>query len=173
MNAKVILSLMLALVAMSVSSVLVRICGFDVARVEVAAILVVYACYGLDNMRAAILCFCGGWLFDLMTGAPTGLYPFVAMLTFVICRVVIVLVDVRGAVSFALLCGVMDAFHQLLAWGIIDFFAGRTGPHPSRAALAAIPGTMLLTALCAAAMWPAFKRMDLAFDREESSSLVR
>jgi hypothetical protein len=172
-NAKLLLALMAGLFAMAVGSVLVHVCAFASARIEVAAVLVVWACLSLDTTRAAVASWAAGYLFDLMTGAPTGLYALVAVLTFVVCRVVVVIVDVRGTVGFAALCAFIDALHQLIAYGLMGFFAGRTGPQPASTSLYALPATAALTGLCAAALHPLFHRLDLAFDREESSSLLR
>lgn len=170
---KLPLALGLGLLAMAASGVLVRVFGFSNARIEIAAVLVVYACTALDTTRAAICSFAAGYLFDLMSGAPTGLYAFVAMLTFIACRVAVVMVDVAGPLSFGLLCAFIDAIHQLLAYGLLSFFAGRTAPHPASAALYALPATCLLTGLAAAVLFPAFQRLDEAFDRPDSSGLVR
>ncbi|MBS2027221.1 MAG: hypothetical protein JST54_04880 [Deltaproteobacteria bacterium] len=173
MNAKLVLALAMGLAAMAVASVIVHAFGLPSARIEIAAILVVWACLSLDTTRAAMCSYAAGYLFDVMGGAPTGLYAFVAMLTFVVCRVVVVVVDVRGPVGFAALCFFIDSIHQLIAHGLIAFFAGRTGPQPAHAALVALPATALFTALAAAAMHPLFQRLDRAFDREESSALLR
>ena len=172
MNRKLFLALLLGLCAMAVSGALVHVLGLSQARIEVAVALVVYACLSFDTPRAALCSYAAGYLFDLMTGAPTGLYAFVAMLTFVVCRVVVVMADVRGVAGFAVLTLFIDAVHQLLAYGLIDFFAGRTGPHAGPAALYALPATAALTALAAAALYPAFHQLDLAFDRDEASSLI-
>lgn len=173
MNAKLAGALGLGLFAMAASGALLHVFGFAQARIEIAAVLVVYACLSLDTTHAALCSWAAGYLFDLMTGAPTGLYAFVAMLTFVVCRVVVVVVDVRGVVAFSALTFLIDAIHQLLAYGLIDFFAGRTGPHAAHAALVTLPATCLLTALAAAALYPAFERLDHRFDRDESSTLLR
>lgn len=173
MNAKLVLALLLGTLAMAVSAALVHLCGLHAARIEVVSVLVVWACLSLDTTRAALCSYAAGYLFDLMTGAPTGLFAFVAMLTFVVTRVVVVIVDVRGVVGFAILCAGIDGVHQLLAHGLIAFFAGRSGPQPSHAALYALPATALLTGLCAAALHPLLHRLDARFDREESSSLLR
>lgn len=173
MTAKLVLGLLLGTLAMAVSSTALHLFGLQAARIEVVSVLVVWACISLDTTRAALCSYAAGYLFDLMTGAPTGLYAFVAMLTFVVSRVVVVMVDVRGPVGFAVLCAGIDAVHQLIAHGLIAFFAGRTGPQASPAALYALPATALLTGLCAAALHPFFHKLDLRFDREESSSLLR
>lgn len=173
MTAKTILALLLGTLAMAVSAVVVRLCGFSNARVEIAAILVVYACLSLDTLRAAFTSFAAGYLFDLLSGAPTGLYAFVAMLTFIVCRVVVVMVDVRGPASFGALCFFIDASFGLIAYGLLVFFAGRTAPHPAQAALYAVPASALCTGVAAAILWPLFHRIDLAFDREESRGLLR
>jgi rod shape-determining protein MreD len=170
---KLPLALGLGLLAMAVSGVLLRVFGFSNARIEIAAVLVVYACTALDTTRAAICSFAAGYLFDLMSGAPTGLYAFVAMLTFIVCRVAVVMVDVSGPVSFGLLCAFIDGIHQLLAYGLLTFFAGRSAPHPSSAALFALPATCVLTGIAAAVLHPLFNRLDLAFDRPDTSGLVR
>jgi hypothetical protein len=172
-NAKLGLALVVGLAAMAVSSSLVQVLALSQARIEISAVLVVYACLSLDTPRAALCSYAAGYLFDLMTGAPTGLYVFVAMLTFVVCRVVVVVVEVRGVLAFTALAAFIDTVHQLLAYGLIDFFAGRQGPHAAHAALLALPATAALTGLAAAALYPAFNRLDLEFDRDESSTLLR
>ena len=169
MTAKLVLGVVVSLFAMAVASVVVHVLGLGKARIEVVAVVVVWACLSLDTTRAAFCSFAAGYLFDLMSGSPTGLYPLVAMLTFAVCRVAVAMVDVSHPAGFAVLCGVIDCVHQLLAWGLIALFV-QAGAH---SILAAIPATASLTALGGLALYPIFHRLDLAFDREESSVIYR
>jgi hypothetical protein len=164
------LSLALSLVAMAAASVVTHRTGLVDAHIEVVAAFIAYFCMSLDTLPAAVGSFSVGWFFDVMTGYPTGLYPLVAMLTFVVCRVVVAMVDVRSAASFGLLVVLTDAFHQLFAAAVVDLFSGRANP-PTQPMLAAIPLTALLTGLSAVILFPAFHRLDLSFGREESSLL--
>jgi rod shape-determining protein MreD len=167
---KGLLALLMGLAGMAVSSVLAHRLGLEVTRIELDAVLVVYACISLTTMQAALCSFAAGYLFDLMSGNPTGLYAFVAMLTFMLCRIVIGLVDVRGGFGFAALCAFIDAAHQLLAYATLSTFSSRSGG-PAHSALLAVVPTALLTGLVGLLLYPLFHKLDLAFDREESSLL--
>jgi rod shape-determining protein MreD len=167
---KSVLSLGLGLLAMTLARVATHQLGLEQARFEIPAVLVVYACLSLNTLQAALVSFASGYLFDLASGHPTGLYAFVAMLTFMVARVVVVLVDVRGPVGFAALSAFIGVVHQLLAHGTLLLFTGASGGRVP-AAMWSIPPSALLTGLAGLLMYPVLNRIDLAFDREESSVL--
>jgi rod shape-determining protein MreD len=69
-------------------------------------------------LEGAAASYAVGYLLDLMTGRPTGLYTLLAVVTFLLGRIAAGLVDVRSGRSFALFAMAADATHGVLAWGI-------------------------------------------------------
>ena len=167
---KAVLATLMGLVSLSLASVLAHRLGPGGLRLEVTPVLVAYACLALNTPQAAAVSFAAGYLTDLMTGVPTGLYALAAMLTFVVCRVAAALVDTRGRWGFGALAAAMDVVHQLLAFGLLSLFAGRSGG-PALGSLSVVLPTAALTGAYALLLWPLFHRLDLAFDREEPGLL--
>ncbi len=56
-----------------------------------------------------------GYLLDLMSGQPTGLFTFLAVFTFLVGKLVASLVEVRGRAAFVLFAMGADMGHGVLA----------------------------------------------------------
>ena len=90
----------LALLLLSIESVLVKTFGFEVTRIDVGLALVVFAALRLSTVEGAFSAFAVGYVLDVFTGRPTGLYPALAMLVFLLVRAASLLVDGRSRVSY-------------------------------------------------------------------------
>jgi rod shape-determining protein MreD len=105
----------LALLLLSVESVVVKFLGFEVARIDVGLALVVWVALRSTALEGAFSAFAVGYLLDVFTGRPTGLYPFLAVLTFLLVRAAGQLVDGRSRGGYVLLVAAATFGHALLA----------------------------------------------------------
>lgn len=148
----------LALVLLAVESVLVKHLGLEVTRVDVGLALVVYAALRATPLEGALTAFSVGYLLDVFSGRPTGLYPFLGVLTFLAVRAAGVVVDGRSRGIYALLGAAASLGHSLLA----VFFSWLTSPSGSAGAwsLWGLPVQMVLTAGAGLALWPVLLRLE-------------
>lgn len=147
----------LALLLLSLESVLVKSFGFEVTRIDVGLALVVYAGLRCTTVEGAFSAFSVGYLLDVFTGRPTGLYPALAMLVFLAVRGVGQLVDGRSRGSYALFVAVATAGHALLAV-FFSWLTSATGGHVL--SLSGVPLQVLLTTVAGAAMWPLLRKIE-------------
>ncbi len=163
------LTVALALLLLVVESVLVKYAGWEVTRIDVTVVLVVFLALRANLVEGAFASFVVGYLLDVMSGRPTMLYVFLAVLTFLLARMAASLVDVRTLPSFLLLVGAADAGHSLLA----VFFTWMTSKEGFVAtqSLLVLVLQALLTAAAAALLWPLLRRIDPGTDRPEAGAL--
>ena len=149
---------LLALLLLSVESVLVKTFGFEVTRIDVGLALVVYAALRCTTIEGACSAFSVGYLLDVFTGRPTGLYPALAVLVFLLARGAGVVVDTRSRGPYALLVAIATLGHALLA----VFFSWLTSAAGSGHvfSLSGVPLQTLLTTLAGLAMWPLLKTIE-------------
>lgn len=160
---------LLALLLLSVESVLVKSFGFDVTRIDVGMALVVYAALRCTTIEGAFCAFSVGYLLDVFTGRPTGLYPALAVLVFLLVRGAGVVVDTRSRGPYALFIAVATVGHALLA----VFFSWLTSAGSSQVfSLSGVPLQVLLTTLAGVAMWPLLKKIEPG-ERPEPGLLLR
>lgn len=159
---KFIFTLLLALVMLSLESVLVKQLGLAISRIDVTVVLVAFLALKASTLEGSFSSFSVGYLLDLMSGQPTGLYTFLAVFTFLISRLVLSFVDVRSAPSFILFAVGADILHGLLA----AFFTWLTAKGGSAAAmLPGLPLQVVLTGLCAWLLYPLLRKMEATSER--------
>ncbi|MBU8898255.1 hypothetical protein DRW03_00955 [Corallococcus sp. H22C18031201] len=160
---KFLVTVGIALALLTLESVLVQQAGLVLGRVDVTVVLVAFLALRASLVEGALSAFAVGYLLDLMSGQPTGLFTFLAVLTFLAGRLVSTFVDVRGAVSFALFAMGADLGHGLLSafftW--LTLKDGITAP-----LLSGMPLQVALTGLAALGLYPLFKRFETAQDRQ-------
>lgn len=149
----------LALALLSVEAVLVKTFALDVVRVDVGVALVVYMALRGATTEGALTAFSVGYLLDVFTGRPTGLYPFLAVLTFLLARATGQLVDGRSRFSYALFTAAATAGHALLAL-FFTWLTARTGGEHQLRSLTGLPIQVLLSAAVAVALWPLLRRIE-------------
>jgi rod shape-determining protein MreD len=147
----------LALLLLSVEEVLVKTFSFEVTRIDVGLAIVVYVATRGTTIEGALSAFSVGYLLDVFTSKPTGLYPFLAVLTFVLVRLVAQVVDGRSRASYGLLVAGATAGHAVLAM----FFTWLTSSDevPMRS-LAGVPLQTFLTTAAGVALWPLFRKIE-------------
>ncbi len=147
----------LALLLLSVEAVLVRTFGFEVTRIDVGLALVVYAALRCTTIEGAFSAFSVGYLLDVFTGRPTGLYPALAVLVFLFVRAGGLVVDTRSRGPFALFVAAATVGHALLA----VFFSWLTSTAGGQVlSLSGVPLQVILTTLAGLAMWPLLRKIE-------------
>jgi hypothetical protein len=167
---KFLVTTALALVLLSVEAVLVRSFGFEVTHIDVTLVLVVFLGLRASTLEGAFSSFAVGYLLDVFTGRPMGLFPFLAVLTFLLIRVAAAYVDARSRVLFVLLVAAATFGHGVLAtllWRLVSRAEGG-----ALASMWGLPGQVLLTALAAMLLWPLLRRLDPGQERPQAGVLL-
>ncbi|ATB27149.1 hypothetical protein [Melittangium boletus] len=167
---KFLVTVGLALLLLTLESVLVQQLGLAISRIDVTVVLVAFLALRASMLEGAISSFAVGYLLDLMSGQPTGLFTFLAVFIFLLGKLVARLTDVRGRATFVLFAMGGDLTHGALA----SFFTWLTTKDGSASAL--LPGLPLqvtLTGLAAALLYPLLRRFEVSQDRTSSAGLLR
>lgn len=165
---RVLVTLLLALLLLTVESVIVRYAGFAVTRIDVTVVLLIFLALRAPTLEGAAASFGVGYLLDLMSGRPTGLYTFLGVLTFLVGRVMSGVMDVRSPAMLALFSMAASAGHALLAT-MLSWMVTREN---SAAPLYAIPVQVLLTGVAAVVLSPLLKKLEWS-DQRAKPSLLR
>jgi len=168
---KLVLCVLLALAMLTLESVLVKYLGMSITRIDVTVALVVFLALKFSMLEGAVASFCVGYLLDAMSGKPTGLYAFLAVLTFVLARVAASLVDGRSRFRFALFVMAADLGHGLLA-ALLTWLVAKDGSAPMASA-SSLPLQMVLTGIAAVFLFPLFQKLDPSRDRQSSLGMLR
>ena len=168
---KFLVTLGLALLLLTLESVVVQQLGLAISRIDVTVVLVAFLAVRANTREGAISAFSVGYLLDLMSGQPTGLFTFLAVLTFLVGKLVVSLVEVRGRVAFVLFAMGADVGHGLLA----SFFTWMTTKDGGSASalLPGLPLQVTLTGVAAALLYPLLRRFEASQDRTSSAGLLR
>jgi hypothetical protein len=167
---KFLVTIGLALLLLTLESVVVQQLGLAISRIDVTVVLVAFLALRASTLEGSITSFSVGYLLDLMSGQPTGLFTFLAVFTFLVGKLVVSLVEVRGRVAFVLFAMGADVGHGMLA----GFFTWLTTKEGS--ALGVLPGLplqVMLTGVAAAFLYPLLRRFEVSQDRNSSAGLLR
>jgi rod shape-determining protein MreD len=167
---KYLVTVGIALVLLVFESVLVKYIGFSVTRVDVTVALIVFLALRANTLEGALSSFSIGYLLDVLSGHPTGLYTFLAVLVFLFAKLAASLVDVRSVFSFVLFTAAADFGHGLLAV-FFTWMTSKEGSVPT-ATLSGLPLQIALTAAAAVLMWPLLRKIVPANDRPEVGALL-
>ena len=159
----------LALVLLTLEAVVVQRAGLVLSRIDVTVVLLVFLAMRATLMEGAVSAFAVGYLLDMMSGKPTGLFTFLGVFTFLMCRLVYSLVEVRGRIAFALFTMGADVGHGLLA----AFFGWLTVKDGSATAvLPGLPLQVALTGAAAVALFPLLRRFEVRQERSQVGGLL-
>ncbi|MFY2563752.1 hypothetical protein ACN469_39550 [Corallococcus terminator] len=159
---KFLVTVGIALALLTLESVVVKQAGLVLGRIDVTVVLVAFLALRATLLEGAFSAFAVGYLLDLMSGQPTGLFTFLAVFTFLVGRLVSTFVDVRGGLSFALFAMGADVGHGLLATFFTWLTVKDSGTGP---VLAGLPVQVALTGAAALALFPLLRRFEAAQDR--------
>lgn len=159
----------LALVLLSIEAVLVRTFGFEVTRIDVTVALIVFMAVRSRTIEGAVASFAIGYLVDVFTGRPSGLFPALGVLVFLLARAAAQLLDGKSRLGFALFSAAATVGHSLAAfllmWLTSKSADGRV------LSLTAVPAQALLTAVAAALLYPLLAKIEPG-ERVERGGLV-
>jgi hypothetical protein len=164
---KFLVTLLLALVLLTFEMVFVQALGLSITRIDVTVVLIAFLSLRATTTEGAISSFAVGYLLDLMSGQPTGLYTFLGVLVFLGGRLVGSVIEVRSRGRFALFAMGADVTHVLLA-SFFTWLTTREGGMLS--ALTSLPLQVGLTGLAALLLHPLLKRLE-AGDRAPAGLL--
>lgn len=159
----------LALVLLALESVVVKYLGLSLARIDVTVAIVAFLSVRAGLLEGASGAFAVGYLLDLMSGRPTGLYTFLAVLTFLLGRAARSFLEVRGPAGFALFAAGMDAVHGLLALLVTSLTSKSWGV--AVLSPAGLPLEVLLTGVSAFCLYPLLQRFVPVAERPEPGLL--
>ncbi|MCU0699746.1 MAG: hypothetical protein MUC96_24830 [Myxococcaceae bacterium] len=156
---------LLALVLLSFESVLVRSIGFEVTRIDVTLALVVFIAVRGATIEGSLTAFAIGYLLDVFTGRPSGLFPALAVLVFLLARGAAQILDGKSRLGFVLFSAGASAGHSLLAF-LLTWLTSKSA-EGRVLSLAGMPGQVLLTAAVAWLLFPLLVRIEPG-ERSES-----
>lgn len=167
---KFLVTLAIALGLLTLESVVVQQLGLAISRIDVTVVLVAFLALRANTLEGAVSSFAVGYLLDLMSGQPTGLYTFLAVFTFLVGKLVVSLTDVRSRAAFVLFAMGADVGHGVLA----SFFTWLTTKDVAAwSLLPALPLQVTLTGVTAAFLYPLLRRFEASQDRSSSTGLLR
>ena len=166
---KLVSYLLASLLLLSMEVALLRPLGLSVARPDVGVAAVLFLALRSHGLEGAMGAAAVGYFVDVLSGQPSGLYVFAAVLTFLVSRLIAPFVEAKSAVAFAALAAPVDALHNLTVWGLS--LVG-TAPGADRGAmLRAVPLSALLTALAAPLVWLTLRRLEGMFEKPDTGLL--
>jgi hypothetical protein len=168
---KFLVTMGLALLLLTLESVVVQQLGLAISRIDVTVVLVAFLAVRANTLEGAISAFSVGYLLDLMSGQPTGLFTFLAVFTFLVGKLVVSLVEVRGRAAFVLFAMGADVGHGMLA-GFFTWLTTKEGS-VSAAMLSGLPLQVTLTGVAAIFLYPLLRRFEASQDRTSSAGLLR
>lgn len=166
---KVLLISLASLALVALECALLRPLGLSVARIDVHVAVVLFLALRCQTLEGAFGAFAVGYFFDVLSGQPSGLYVFTAVLTFLIARLVSPFVDVRSIKGFVPLSAAIDLLHNLAALSLASLGASEVSRAP---AFAAIWPTAGLTALAALLVWPLLRSIESLFKKPDRGLLL-
>lgn len=147
-----------ALLMLSVESVVAKSLGLEATRIDVGLALVVWVGVRSPLVEGAVSAFAMGYLLDVFTGRPTGLFTFLAVLVFLLVRLAAIVIDGRTRASYGLLVGAVTVVHALLALAFTMLTASGTEGHVL--SLQGVPLQVLLTVVAGQVLWKLLLRLE-------------
>jgi rod shape-determining protein MreD len=166
---KLLTTVLLALLLLTVESVLVKYLGFAVARIDVTVVLIAFLALRASLVEGAIAAFAVGYLLDLMSGQPTGLYTFLGVLLFLLGRLSDTWFSVRSAGAFVLFSMAADVAHGVLS-RFFSWMVSKGAPAFS-SQMGSLLGQVMLTGAAALVLYPLLNRLESDADRSRTSML--
>ncbi len=164
---RTVLLVALALLLLALESVVVMELSLTLTRFDVSMVLVVFLALKAPRVQGALGAFAIGYLLDVLSGHPTMLYPFLAVLTLLLVRAAAVVVDAQSRAFFAVTVAAAAAGHGLLAFG----FTSITALSGQAVSLRGLPLQTVLSALAGFLLWPLLKQLDFGQDRVDPGAL--
>lgn len=164
---KTIFFVLIALLLLSIESVIVMELGLTLTRFDVTVGLVVFLALRASKVEAALGSFSIGYLLDVMSGHPTMLYPFLSVLTVLLVKMAAQVIDTQSRAFFAVTVAAAAAGQGMLAFG----FSSITSLSGQAVSLRGLPVQTVLAAGVAFLIWPLLNKFDFGQQRPEPGVL--
>ncbi len=148
----------LALVLLSIEAVLVKTFGFEVTRIDVTIAIIVFMAVRSKTIEGSLTAFAIGYLLDVFTGRPSGLYPALAVLVFLLARAAAQLLDGKSRLGYALFAAGATVGHSLVAFLLMWLTSKNADGRVL--SLTAVPLQALLTGVTAALLFPLLAKIE-------------
>lgn len=148
----------LALVLLSIEAVLVKTFGFEVTRIDVTIAIIVFMAVRSKTIEGSLTSFAIGYLLDVFTGRPSGLYPALAVLVFLLARAAAQLLDGKSRLGYALFAAGATVGHSLVAFLLMWLTSKNADGRVL--SLTAVPLQALLTGVTAALLYPLLSKIE-------------
>lgn len=148
----------LALVLLSIEAVLVKTFGFEVTRIDVTIAIIVFMAVRSKTIEGSLTAFAIGYLLDVFTGRPSGLYPALAVLVFLLSRAAAQLLDGKSRLGYALFAAGATVGHSLVAFLLMWLTSKNADGRVL--SLTAVPLQALLTGVTAALLFPLLSKIE-------------
>ena len=148
----------LALVLLSIEAVLVKTFGFEVTRIDVTIAIIVFMAVRSKTIEGSLTAFAIGYLLDVFTGRPSGLYPALAVLVFLLARAAAQLLDGKSRLGYALFAAGATVGHSLAAFLLMWLTSKNADGRVL--SLTAVPLQALLTGVTAALLFPLLSKIE-------------
>ncbi len=148
----------LALVLLSIEAVLVKTFGFEVTRIDVTIAIIVFMAVRSKTIEGSLTSFAIGYLLDVFTGRPSGLYPALAVLVFLLARAAAQLLDGKSRLGYALFAAGATVGHSLVAFLLMWLTSKNADGRVL--SLTAVPLQALLTGVTAALLFPLLSKIE-------------
>lgn len=166
---KLLVTAILAAVLLTLESVVVKYLGLSVVRIDVTVALVAFLALRAGLTEGALASFVTGYLLDMMSGRPTGLYTFLGVLTFLLARLADSFVEVRRPLGFAVFAMGAEFGHGLLAAGM-SWLISKDG-RVFTASLEGLHWSVLWTGVAGLVLFPLLDRLIQGESRPEPGLL--
>ncbi len=136
------------------------------ARIDLHLPLILFLALTGPGIEGALGAFAIGYLVELHSGHPMGLFLSASMFAYAVARLFSPLVEPRSRWSFAALALGFDALYGLAALGL-----ARLSPFARSGSLGAVCSTALLTALAAWLCWPLLQAIERRCRKKDRAGL--
>ena len=167
---KPFLHFLAALLLASLQPVLLRHLGGGIVSLALPLPCVVHLGLRAGVVEGALGSAAVGFVLDLMAGGPKGLLTFLAVLVFLVSRLVGASLEIRNRFGFAALSGVMTFLFGFGAW-LLTRYVSEPVAAPGGRLLLRVLIEAILTGVAAPAVGFVLQRIDRLVEREEPGLL--
>lgn len=148
----------LGLLILAVEGVLIEALGLGPTHLSAGLALLVYLAVRGTTLEGALTAYALGYLLDVLSGKPTGLYPFLSMVIFIGARIAAQILDGRSRVGLVLFTSVAATAQWLLALLLTSLTS--VGGAASGFSLGSLPLQVVYAAVAAFLLYPLCRRLE-------------
>jgi rod shape-determining protein MreD len=150
----------------TVQAVLLRRVGGGTLPLQLVVPCIAWLALEAENVEGLVAAAGTGWVLDAFAGTPTGLFTFLGVLAFLLCRGAGMAVDLRSRAGFAVLSGAA-CLGMAIGAVLLQRWAGVQEAAPGAGLLPRMLGEAVLTALASPLVLLGMNRLDGLLGREE------